>query len=165
MLASQMLGSCREMDFLDRETWGLLSLDLDVNLLRPRMDVEVVVGGSGKGTRWNESGLGKRHPGAPPATPIDLMGIILAHWGLQRRTREKTRGKPMVHHESGLIRDSRGCMASMASMASPNSVQPRVGVTDPPLPSSGARPPEMSRSFRAWRGMAEDLPSECLWLT
>eukprot|EP00913_Durusdinium_trenchii_P001994 g1844.t1 len=69
MLASQMLGSCREMDFLDRETWGLLSLDLDVNLLR-------------------------------------------------------------------------------------------VGVTDPPLPSSGARPPEMSRSFRAWRGMAEDLPSE-----
>ena len=78
MLASQMLGSCREMDFLDRETWGLLSLDLDVNLLRPRMDVEVVVGGSGKGTRWNESGLGKRHPGAPPATPIDLMGIILA---------------------------------------------------------------------------------------
>ncbi|CAK9068394.1 unnamed protein product [Durusdinium trenchii] len=40
MLASQMLGSCREMDFLDRETWGLLSLDLDVNLLRPRMDVE-----------------------------------------------------------------------------------------------------------------------------
>ena len=33
-LASKMLGSCREMDFLDRETWGLRSIDLDVNLLR-----------------------------------------------------------------------------------------------------------------------------------
>ena len=32
--ASSMLGRCREMDFLDRSTWGLHSLDLDVNLLR-----------------------------------------------------------------------------------------------------------------------------------
>ena len=29
-----MLGRCREMDFLDRESWGILSLDIDVNLLR-----------------------------------------------------------------------------------------------------------------------------------
>lgn len=107
----------------------------------------------------------KKTPRCTTGHPHRPHGNHIGHWGLQRRTREKTRGKPMVHHESGLIRDSRGCMASMASMASPNSVQPRVGVTDPPLPSSGARPPEMSRSFRAWRGMAEDLPSECLWLT
>eukprot|EP00435_Cladocopium_sp_Y103_P055912 s200_g18.t1 len=39
MKASSMLGRCREMDFLDRETWGILSLDIDVNLMRVGGDV------------------------------------------------------------------------------------------------------------------------------
>ena len=32
--ASSMLGRCREMDFLDRSTWGVHSIDIDLNLLR-----------------------------------------------------------------------------------------------------------------------------------
>lgn len=32
--ASDMLGRCREMDFLDRSVWGLHSIDIDLKLLR-----------------------------------------------------------------------------------------------------------------------------------